>query len=898
MLSQRFELYLNSCYNVTVQRSRGAADKSTQTEGSSGLSNMKTTKHSKKYMVITVGTAAIAAIILIAGTVLTGRSASLDTGTAVRNVSLLYLDELAGRREQVVASQIAGYITNMKAAVSLISDKDLESREALSEYQSRMKQYYGLDKFAFIGKNGTIYTSNGIRSDISQYPIDYRALTEPLITLKDTRGINRKVIIAMPVDRLPLGDDILTVCFIELDANTMLKGVSLQSDNNNTTFCNIYTREGRALTDMVLGGLASEDNLLSALENADFENGFSADRVREDFAEGRHGVVSFTYNDINETLCYEPIENTDWLLTYLIRESVISEQISSISEGIIKRSLILSLSTAGVLIIFFAVIIWQSRKAELATLEKEVQEAKSRAKTTFLSNMSHEIRTPITAVLGMNEMIQRESTDPNVLSYSDNIKTAGESLLGIINDILDFSKIETGHMEISEVPYKLPSLLSELYNLVHFRAEDKGLLLSFKVDTDLPRGLFGDELKLRQIITNLLTNAVKYTDMGSVTLTLEKKEVHDGRLLLYVSVSDTGIGIKREELGKLFHEFDRLDYGRNRNVEGTGLGLAITKRMLELMGSSLSVKSSYGEGSLFFFTLEQGISDASPVGEPDLDSLSLQTHSSIAGTPFTAPKARILITDDTPMNLQVIAGLLKRTEMQIDTASNGSECIEKFGKNTYDLVFIDYRMPGMDGVETLRLLMERYPDRCRRTPIVSLTASAVAGSREKMLAAGFSDFLTKPVDVATMENVIIRHLPAEKVSLKEAFPEPETQGSPALSALSFLDTKKGIDYCGDIQEYLETLSSYAKGMDERIEGIRNAFLANDREAFILHTHSLKSMSLAVGATELSQQAEALERAAVEGTFETSGKAAEELLSACGLLKAAITEALLKMSAPY
>ena len=322
----------------------------------------------------------IVAVILVIGTFWTGHSASEDTDSAVRTVSLLYLDELAGRREQVVASALNGYINDMEVALGLLDKEDLSSAERLQAYQAQMKQLYRVEKFAFVDGEGLIYTSRGTRTDIDQYRFDYNHLTEPEISLKNPKGESKKIIIAMPVDHLPFEGRELVACFMEIDMGHMLEGISLQSGNARTTFCNIYTNDGSSLTNVVLGGLAREDNLLSALERANFEKGGSLDAMREDFKQRKQGTVSFVYNDIRETMCYIPIHGTNWMLTYLVRESIISDQVSSISDGIVRRSLTQSVLTALVLLIVFALMIQQTRKAARLTLAQEVSETENRVK--------------------------------------------------------------------------------------------------------------------------------------------------------------------------------------------------------------------------------------------------------------------------------------------------------------------------------------------------------------------------------------------------------------------------------------------------------------------------------------------------------------------------------------
>ena len=850
------------------------------------------------FITIAVAGSVIIAVILIFGTIILGKNAGRDTEKAVKNVSLLYLNELAGRREQVVASILENYKNNMDIAVGLLEKSDLASIENLQQYQARMKQLYNLEKFAFIDTNGLIYTSRGTRNDIDQYPIDYNNLSEPSIFVKNPESKNKKVVIAVPVDNLPLEGETLTVCFMEIDMAKMIEDVSLES-NNNTTFCNIYTSRGESLTNMVLGGLASEDNLLEAMEHAEYDEGYSLEKMKDDFNNGRDGVVSFSYNGIRETLYYVPVHATDWMLTYLVRESVISEQINSISESIIRRSLIHSILTALVLAAMFALMVVQMRRASKAALEKEVSEAEkrvqqqeleeqialqeeladalraaeqaNRAKSGFVSHMSHEIRTPITAILGMNEMIQRESEDDMILSYSENIRMAGISLLGIINDILDFSKIEAGRMQLVSGNYSLKGLIADLYNLIRLRAEAKGLELGISIDPTLPGTLSGDELRIKQVILNLLTNAVKYTEKGSISLKMTCIEKDENRVKIYTEVSDTGIGIKPEDMDRLFSAFDRLDPTRTRTIEGSGLGLSITRQLLKMMDSDLQVESTYDVGSRFYFEFWQGIADPQEIGALDPSSLSLApARQQKDKQPFTAPGKRILVVDDTPMNLQVIAGLLKRTKMTIETASSGEECIELFAKNAYDIVFLDYRMPGLDGIETLQKMRELCPEKYACTPIVCLTASVIAGDREKLIAAGFTDYLSKPVNIEEMEDMLRKRLASDTALSGEGeLNEQETSEQrdelsllpEGLSEVKGLDVKTGLEYCGEAEDYLYSLKLFYESLDEKAGQIQKTLEDGDMSAYSLTVHSIKSTLRAVGAGSLSDRAQELETAA-------------------------------------
>ena len=496
----------------------------------------------------------------------------------------------------------------------------------------------------------------------------------------------------------------------------------------------------------------------------------------------------------------------------------------------------------------------------------------AKLKSDFVSNMSHEIRTPITAILGMNEMIQRESDDEKILSYSDNIERAGGSLLAIINDILDFSKIEAGHMEVSTGPYSLPELLSDLDLMIRLRAQEKNLQFSVEVDETLPVMPIGDVQKLRQVITNLLTNAVKYTEQGDVKLRLQLLSSTESDFSMEVSVSDTGIGIREEEMGKLYSAFDRLDLEKTRTIEGSGLGLTITHSLLELMDSEIHVESTYGKGSRFYFTLKQGISDATPIGPFEPSGVSGEGSKRKRRTAtFTAPDARLLVVDDTPMNLQVICGLLKGNELAIDTAGSGKECLDFFKTNTYDLVFLDQRMPGMDGVETLHALRKYYPKKTEETPVISLTANAFSAAKEQMLKAGFTDYLPKPVNLADMETMLLKYLPKEKIRPVREKDPGAVQTSPeqaalikALAEIPELDTESGISYCGDEEDYIDALNIFRNSAKERASLLEHLTKTADTEALTLLLHSLKSTSKAIGADSLSSRAAELEAKSKNG----------------------------------
>ena len=489
-------------------------------------------------------------------------------------------------------------------------------------------------------------------------------------------------------------------------------------------------------------------------------------------------------------------------------------------------------------------------------------EQANKAKTSFLSNMSHEIRTPITTVLGMNELICRETEDENILRYSDNIRIAGNNLLGIINDILDFSKIEAGKMELIPASYAVRNLIGDLYTMLQLRAADKGLSMRLDIDPHLPTELIGDVLRLKQVITNLLTNAIKYTEKGTVTFTVSLKNKDEKNAKIYVAVSDTGIGIKEEEMHKLFEKFDRLDTKRTYNIEGTGLGLAITRKLLIMMGTDIDVKSVYNKGSTFSFNLEQEISDPTEIGRLDEETVSARDHTRRDSFSFIAPNSHILVVDDTIMNLEVIKGLLKPTQIQIDTATNGPECIEMFSAHSYDMVFLDYRMPQMNGVETLKIIKEKEPEKASATPIISLTANAILGERERMIDAGFTDYLSKPVNISEMDDILLKYLPEYAVELtsdNDAEEENPYEGIPEEAFnCTWLDPKEGVEYCGSGEIYMQALEIFVNTTEEKAEIIEKCVAEEDIELYTVTLHALKGSSLTIGMKDFSARAKELE----------------------------------------
>ena len=876
----------------------------------------------------------IVALVLIFGTLLLGQSARRSTEEAVHSVSNFYLQELAGRREQVVAANLNSSIKNMYAALGLMDETDFSDIPHLRAWQAKTKRLYELEKFAFVDKDGLIYTSAGVLDNIGEYQFDYRTISAPEISIKDLKSEDKKVVIAIPAVNLPYKGQNFIACFMEIDMDVLLEGVSIQTDVNATTFCNLYYEDGTSLTGVVLGGMSSDQSLMVSLARAEFSGGSSLEQIQEDFRQGREGLISFTYNGTSENMYYVPVKGTNWMLTYLIRDSMIEEQINTISQGIITRSLIHTVITTVILAAVFAVIVAQNRRTGRLLLEKETEDAANRvkqaemrerlklqdqlleqerqndtmrtlhdmlksgpwymdfdengnmvrvtwtdtfrkmvgydsaedfpdrleswsdllhpedkervlrefnetirdytgtkvydvtyrlktrergwrwfhavgqptrrpdgspityigifmditdrkemeqklseqqeslrdalavaeqanaAKTSFLSSMSHEIRTPMNAIIGLDSIALKEPGLSNrTREHLEKIGSSAKHLLSLINDILDMSRIESGRMVLKNEEFSFREMLEQVNTMINGQCQDKGLNYECHINGKVNDYYIGDDMKLKQVIINILGNSVKFTPApGTVSFIVEPVSQFEDKATMRFIMKDTGIGMDKAYLPKIFDAFSQEDANKANKYGSTGLGMAITKNIVETMNGQITVESEKGVGSTFTVTVTLKITDRRDTGSVEIRPQDM----------------RVLIIDDDPVACEHARLVLEEVGIVSDSCFSGKEAFELMEvanarRQAYNLILVDLKMPEQDGVEVTRQIRQLYNG---SSTIIILTAYSWDDIMEDALEAGVDSFMAKPLFASGVlqefKKVIARkHLGEEKVHKAE-----------------------------------------------------------------------------------------------------------------------------------
>ena len=597
----------------------------------------------------------------------------------------------------------------------------------------------------------------------------------------------------------------------------------------------------------------------------------------------------FETGDSIDFLCLEILTySLNVFFSYHYHYAIVDEYVK---PGDVVFPILIVTAILGVLCLFYN----YSFRKQQKQLDSALSEANSanEAKSSFLNSMSHEIRTPMNSILGMNEMILREEDRPEIREYALVIQRSGRALLGIINDVLDFSKLQDKKMEIMPVRYDLSSLINDFVNIAAEQAKKKSLTFTVNVDKTIPRILDGDEYHIRQVMTNILNNAVKYTERGGITLTMGFEKLDSYTILLHFAVTDTGIGIKSDDIEYIFQPFEHIESSRRFNADGSGLGLSIVQRLLTLMDSELKVESVFHKGSTFSFDVKQTVIKWEPIGDYERAFSVASSHQGKKFMhSFQAPEAKVLVVDDADINLMVFSNLLKKTKIKIDTASSGLEMLQMVRMKHYDMIFLDHRMPGMDGIEAFHNMKKMTECLNLNTPVVALTANAVLGARQLYMDEGFSDYISKPIDTVRLEQVLLEYLPddliikGEDIEIEDDAPklkapksepsstynEPTVSEEPAeaeeeeaegdeyekFKNIEGIDFNAAVTNCGSEDTFVQALEIFYNSLDKKADEIETYEKEKDIKNYTVKVHALKSAARLVGALDLSADAKYLE----------------------------------------
>ena len=714
---------------------------------SSSLSKKISIQKANTTFTIIISAAVIAAV-LVMSTIWMGRKTSVSTHQAVSSVSEFYLHELAGRRGQVVSANLNATFSMMKAALAIIEPADLKDEQSLRKYLWHVKTVCSWDVFAIEDINHNIYRSLSTEHDTHNYTfLDKGPITAPSIFTVKTDNDNAKAFLAIPVEDLSFNNTPLSVCFIQLDIKSMLKGIAMQNTGHEATFCNLYNKDGTALTDIVLGGVSNGRNLLDALAEADFLHGCSLDKIKKDFSNGIGGLISFMYQDTQESLYYIPVRNTDWMLTYLIKEQKIDDQITSISQGILKRSLIQIILAVLITIGMFMLIFHMNEKTRATEVERNVAAAQNKAKSDFLSNMSHDIRTPMNAITGFTNLALRSVDDKDkIKEYLEKIQISSNHLLSLINDVLEMSRIENGKIELDEQPCNLPEILHDINAIVLAQVEAKQQELHMDALNITDENILCDKLRLNQVLINLLSNAVKYTPSGgkiNIRIIQNKNEtLPQGWGDYEIRVKDNGIGMSKEFSDKIFDAFERERNSTISNIQGTGLGMAITKKIVDLMGGTITVNTEQGKGSEFTVKVRFRIVESTPVPQKIVELNNI----------------RALVVDDDFDTCDSTTKMLALMGMRPEWTLSGKEAVlrakqaQEMG-NGYGVFIIDWRLGEINGIDVAARIRSQLGD---NTPILLMTAYDWPAIKDEAIAAGVDAFCNKPLFMSDLHRALQR----------------------------------------------------------------------------------------------------------------------------------------------